>query len=134
MSLDLPDSLISLINDKRVKKYDKRIKELEREIKDLNGKLNSVDNVISVTDKIFKCSMCNYYGYEVNSYDSDCSCNITLCKSCFKTNLYLTNCKNCMSLCCVACLQKCSVCDERYKNQEIAPAKIEDKYKSCFKC
>lgn len=56
MSLDLPDSLIQLINDKRLEFANKRIEELEEQI----GESNYIECDGCEKISFITCKLCNY--------------------------------------------------------------------------
>ena len=122
MSLDLPDTLVRLISDKRVDTCNKRIKELEKENKVLKKTLSSADDAIysinkmtshdDYIDQIYKCLVCGDYVLASDQRCIDCECPIngmseSLCDSCYETNLYHSQCEKCDHISCIKCNYKC---------------------------
>jgi len=94
MSFDLPDSLLTLISDKRVEGYIKRIKELENEIKELKDKVD--------------CA----HKYHSSDYSSTrcINCNDVCCGECREACDKCGCCEECCTYLCDNCVKKCSSC------------------------
>ena len=115
--LDLPESLISLINDKRAKLDTIKIKELEKENTELK-------NIISTN--LTKCQICTKYKKhpDIDEYMSYCEGKVYVCLKCLKTSsdVYIHKCTVCRRRfycnddCYGDCYDYCEKCDCLYCN------------------
>ena len=109
MSLALPESLIRLINDKRIEPLTKRNKELEKENTDLKNRLENVKKFAG-WKHIYICHFCEYYIKYDDILNTECRHDLEICKKCY-SSLHGGWCSACARFNCPECsLKPCVHC------------------------
>ena len=110
MSLDLPESLVRLINDKRIVPLTKRNKELEKENTDLKNRLKNAKEFAG-QKHIYMCHFCEYYTDPSDIFSTECRHDLYICEKCY-ISLHGGFCERCARFNCPECsLKPCVHCN-----------------------
>jgi len=110
--MDLPEGLLRLISDYRIKPLTNRINELENENENLKKQKDNMIKLLDNMDDIVSCDFCQDYYYSYNGMNSECVHDLYMCDDCCD-KLNCTSCTLCGSFLCPKCSSWCVHCNRK---------------------